>query len=184
VEGLDPEDRNPDNNRAIEETTIFRPPPPCADLTVNVKSPNRVKVGQKFAYTVTARNLGPADVRNAILTSRLPRSVKFVRAPAGCRYNRATNKVACDLGDMPAGSKKQRKIVVKAQKVGTVRLQGCAVKSGTPDCDPSNNTLGSAGARSADGEQSQPVSGVGPETTVIAGPDGSSPQQGSSREEE
>src|SRR5918998_72727 len=174
VEGLEPEDRNPDNNRAVEETTIFRPPPPCADLTVNVKSPNRVKVGQKFAYTVTARNLGPADVSDAVLTSRLPRSVKFVRAGAGCRYDRAANKVTCALGDMPVGSKKQRKIVVKAQKAGTVSLQGCAVKSGTPDCDSSNNRLGSAGARSAGGEQSQPVSGVGPETTVVNVKEGSS----------
>ena len=174
VEGLEPEDRNPDNNRAVEETTIFRPPPPCADLTVNVKSPNRVKVGQKFAYTVTARNLGPADVSDAVLTSRLPRSVKFVRASAGCRYDRASNRVTCDLGDMPVGSKEQRKIVVEAQKAGTVSLQGCAVKSGTPDCDSSNNRLGSAGARSAGGEQSQPVSGVGPETTVVNVKEGSS----------
>ena len=84
------------------------------------------------------------------------------------------DRVTCDLGDMPVGSKEQRKIVVEAQKAGTVSLQGCAVKSGTPDCNPSNNRLGSAGARSAGGEQSQPVSGVGPQTTVVNVKEGSS----------
>ena len=182
----DTPDPDLDNNQDDEETTILRPTPPCADLTVKVKSPDRVKVGQRFPYTVTVRNPGPADVSDVVLTSRLPRSVQFVRAPTGCRYDRATRKVTCDLGDMPVGSEKQRRIVVKALEVGTVTLPGCAVRSGTPPCVPSNNTLDSAGARSAGGDEPRAPSAVGPETTVVvvAGPDGSSPQQGSSREEE
>ena len=149
----------------------------CADFAVRIKAPSRVKVGQKFPYTVTARNLGPVDVPDAVLTSRLPRSVKFVRASAGCRYDRASNRVTCALGDMPVGSKEQRRIVVKAQKPGSVRLQGCAVQSGTPECDPSNNQLRlTGGARSPSGDEPRAPSGVGPVTTVVAAesPGGSS----------
>ncbi len=62
----------------------------------------------------------------------------------------------------PGRGEKKRKIVVKAQKAGTVRLRGCGVKSGTPDCGGSNNRLGSTEAESS--------GGVGPETTAITDP--------------
>jgi hypothetical protein len=110
-------------------------------------------------------------VSDAVLTSRLPGSVDFVRAGQGCRYDRATNKVTCDLGDVAAGERKQRKIVVNAQEAGTVRLQSCAVRSGTPECNPSNNQLGTTAVRSEAPTVPQDVPGVGPETKVMSSPE-------------
>ena len=128
--------------RCSTATVTVTVAPPRADLAVRVINPKQVRVGNTFGYTVTVTNRGPDTARNVVSRTRIPNSVRFVRAPAGCSYNPRNRTVTCKLGTMPDDASRSRKIVVKAVRPGRASIQGCYVWSNTPDLNRSNNRTG------------------------------------------
>jgi uncharacterized repeat protein (TIGR01451 family) len=63
--------------------TLFFTAIPITNLSVTVNdSPDPLTLGNNVTYTVTVKNLGPAAVRNVVLSEFLPRNVTFVSASA------------------------------------------------------------------------------------------------------
>lgn len=136
--------------------------PPRADLSVRIGAPNRVRLGKNFRYSITTRNNGPDAARNVASRIVLPRNVRVVAVPRGCRANRST--VVCDLGEISDGAAKRSNITVRPTKAGSIRLRGCSISSSTPDPNASNNGLNQSQSSARTLSSTAPEN---PETSVL-----------------
>ncbi len=93
-----------------------------ADLQLsNTSSPNPATQGQRFAYTLTVTNAGPAPTSDVNVSDQLPSGVRFVEATAsqgvcstGYQY------VRCALDTLAGGHTATVTITVNATQAGTV----------------------------------------------------------------
>jgi large repetitive protein len=114
--------------------------PPRADAVISTSAPNRVTVGQRFAYTINVANRGPDTAQNVILRSNVPRAVTFVSAP-NCTYAAGQRRLTCNLGDLGRGDTRSRKVNVRAARAGDTTLRA-SISSDTQDPVPNNNDAG------------------------------------------
>ena len=79
--------------------------PAAADLELTkVATPDPVPPGGALTYTLTARNLGPADAVRVGLFDPLPAGATFVSVNgAGWSCGQASGRVACELASLAAG---------------------------------------------------------------------------------
>jgi uncharacterized repeat protein (TIGR01451 family) len=127
-------DPNPSNDTGTDMDFLV----PAADVSVVMTAapgPRRVR------YTITVRNLGPADAENVVLSDRLPPQTVFVAqaqtsGPAfvlGNNGNQITNTI--DL--LPTGATATFLVFATARR-GRI-LNVASVSSVTPDLAPGNN---------------------------------------------
>jgi uncharacterized repeat protein (TIGR01451 family) len=128
---------NPGDNSASEETLVV----PHADLSLSKSAPPTVYRDSLFEYTLTASNLGPSIAENVILTDALPGNVAYeysVNAYGSCSHNSDNHTVTCTLGEIPAGSSREIKIIVTPTIDGPL-LNTATITSNTDDLVPGNN---------------------------------------------
>ena len=98
-------------------------PGDVADLRVTKSdSPDPVTVDNVLTYTIEVANLGPQGATGVTLTDRLPGTVDFVSASAGCELQ--GRRVTCNLGALAASGQASRETVtirVRPQRPGTIR---------------------------------------------------------------
>jgi len=96
--------------------------------------------GAPFAYTLTAKNLGPAAAPGVTLIDTLPAGAAFSSASAGCAE--AAGVVTCDLGTLNAGTSAVVNVTV-LPGAGTPSMTNAAsLAGGGVDPNPGNNTAG------------------------------------------
>jgi uncharacterized repeat protein (TIGR01451 family)/fimbrial isopeptide formation D2 family protein len=73
-----------------------------ADLAIEKKADREnIAGGENITYTLTARNLGPSDATNVVVTDEIPAGTTFVKADSpSCTF--AGGVVSCAAGDMVA----------------------------------------------------------------------------------
>ncbi|MDD5033396.1 MAG: CARDB domain-containing protein [Methylococcaceae bacterium] len=150
-------DPDPSNNVASATVSVVAPTNNPADLAVTISAnPEPVIVGNALTYTLSVSNKGPGDASGVNLNVTLPIDVvKIVSAvpaftpatattPAyGCSISAKDNTVACQLGNILAGSAVQPVIVVTPSQAGSLGATA-SVSSGQVDPNLSNNTSSAA----------------------------------------
>ena len=112
-----------------------------ADLAVSIhSSPAYVSLSQNLTNVILAANQGPDLAPATLLSITLPTNATFVSAQTSLgSYFKSSDKVYCQLGDLPAGQTATVTVILAPTSTGTV-TQTAALSSLASDPDPSNNT--------------------------------------------
>ena len=126
----------------ITNNDVAPPPPDRADVRLaKTGPPSPPELGDRFAYTITVSNAGPAVARGVIVTDDLPRDLVLAGVPTGCVSTPipGSRRVTCSLGDIAPGGGSTRRIVL------TVRARIDCEFVGTSGAD-SDADIGSSGS--------------------------------------
>lgn len=97
-----------------------------------------VLLGADFDYTFYARNNGPSDAEDVVITATLPDAVRWVSGGAVCKA--AGQAVTCELGTLKAGEERAVSITVHAVSLTSQPVKSASlIRSATPDGVLSNN---------------------------------------------
>lgn len=114
---------------------------PSADLQLsNTSSPNPATQGQRFDYTLTVTNAGPAPTADVNLSDQLPSGVRLVEAvPSQGVCSKGYQYVRCALDTLAGGHTATVTITVNAIQAGTV-YNTASVVGREYDANPGNNS--------------------------------------------
>jgi len=120
--------------------------PPAADLALSARArPDRVRVGDRFAYTLTLTNHGPDRATSVVVRAQLPGQVRFLSARVsrgGSCTGRGT--VVCRFSSLRPGD--QVRVVITVQAVRTGHTRSAARVSGAQSDPRRSNNVAVAGA--------------------------------------
>ena len=132
----DTSDPNPANDTASATVTAS----PSADVALTKTATQAAVAGTAFAYTITARNLGPSLARDVVVTDTVPDAVavETVTPDAACDLD--GQAVTCTFAALPPGEDRQIVIAGTLAAAFTGPLENTATATAaTPDPDPANN---------------------------------------------
>lgn len=139
---------NGDGTSTGEDRTFMTPAapakpkaaPPAADLALGARArPGRVRLGDRFAYTLTLTNHGPDRATGVVVRDRLPGQVRFVSvrvSRGGSCTGRGT--VVCRFSSLRSGGQVRVVITVRAVRTGHTR-NAARVSGAQHDPRPANN---------------------------------------------
>ncbi|MFB6456178.1 gliding motility-associated C-terminal domain-containing protein [Chitinophaga sp. Hz27] len=135
-----PEDNIPGNNSDTKTLT----PKPSADVQI-VKTVDNLNpdVLSTVTYTLTAKNAGPSDAANVVVTDKIPTGIEPVAPlPSGMTYNAATRTFTWNLGTMVSGATQSNTIQTQVQAdIDRSNFTNTATITTTDhDPTPANNT--------------------------------------------
>lgn len=138
VVSSDTPDPDPGNNTDTAEVEVET----AADLSVSKQGTSAPAIpGQRFQYDITARNGGPSDAAEVLLTDAAPISLLTPEFSADGGATWAPWSSPYGLGILPAGESRTVQLRGTVSPAAEGTLQNTAVvASATPDPDPSNNT--------------------------------------------
>lgn len=117
-----------------------------ADLAViNTDAPDPVAVRANLTDTVTVQNNGPAAAHAVSLTDQLAADATFVSATAtqgSCARTGTGGRegdLVCALGTIDAVQSATVTIVVRPSRAGVTLTNTAAVRTGSPDPNPTND---------------------------------------------
>ena len=122
-------------NNTVSTTTNATPTADVEMLKRTVGEPV-VALGNTLTYVVSALNHGPSPAANVVVTDRLPDSMTFVSASAGCSHD--SGAVTCTRAVLALGEAAAYEIVVRPTAVGAW-INAAEVTSATLDLVPDNN---------------------------------------------
>ncbi|MBV7530548.1 gliding motility-associated C-terminal domain-containing protein [Chitinophaga sp. sic0106] len=137
-----PEDIDLTNNTA----TVNLSPKPSADLQViKTASADSVNVNSNVSYTLTARNNGPSNATNVVITDQLPAGIQLIESSMapGMMYNPTTRLLTWPIGAMAAGAADISQVITAkvTEDIDRTRFANTAVISAAEhDSKPANNT--------------------------------------------
>jgi uncharacterized repeat protein (TIGR01451 family) len=128
--------------------SIFDAHLPLADLSLSMtESPNPIRHGTNFTYTIRVGNNGPDTATNLAVTDPLPNGSTFVSVTPStgtCSHPTlgATGTVNCPLGNLAKGSTATVKLVLRDTAAARSTLTNSAKGlSAIPDQNPGNNVV-------------------------------------------
>ncbi|MHC4499126.1 MAG: DUF11 domain-containing protein, partial [Planctomycetota bacterium] len=141
VEVFNADDPIPDNDTAVENTTVIR----SADLQVTKSdTPDPVVAGEELTYTIQVTNNGPSDATGVTLTDDLPGGVTFVSSiPGFPTCTEAGGEFTCGPVDLAPGPSDPVTIVVAVHAStpdGTILSNSASVTANEHDPDQDNNS--------------------------------------------
>lgn len=108
-----------------------------ADVSTAISgSPEPATLGGEVTYLVSAKNSGPDDAPDVVVTGTLPAGLAFVSG-SGC--NASAGGFTCPLGTLFLGNQPLATVVVRANAAGSHTV-GVSVTSGASDPRPANNS--------------------------------------------
>jgi uncharacterized repeat protein (TIGR01451 family)/LPXTG-motif cell wall-anchored protein len=136
----DSSDPNPDNDTALEDTTIAV----AADLSVNkTATPDPVSPGDDVIYTIIYSNAGPSSAVDAVVVDTLPPGVVFQSAtPDSGTCDELGGVVSCRVGAVGVGTDGSIVVIVTVPSIaasGPLTNQ-VEISSVTTDPTPGDNT--------------------------------------------
>lgn len=131
-------DPDPRNNTAVASGTIST----LADVSITKSfAPGAPVAGENVTYTLTARNDGPSDARDVVLTDPLDPQTTYVSATVDgepCTFDGTT--VLCPVGTLAPGATATATVTVTLAPAANAVVQNTAVvTTTTSDRDPSDN---------------------------------------------
>jgi len=129
------------NNAATVSIAIATPPPQSADLSISkTDSVDPVTFGERFTYTLTARNLGPSSASNVIIRDPLPAGLVFVSAAGAGLTCTGGGVIDCRASSaLASGQQLVVTVTVDAPSVRGSITNQATVESSTTDPVASNN---------------------------------------------
>jgi uncharacterized repeat protein (TIGR01451 family) len=127
------------NNTASVSDNVFD----SADLSITTdETPNPVRIGTNFAYTLSIGNDGPTPATAVEVDDTLPSGATFVSASGtGWTCSNSGNDVTCTLASLNANSSASAiTIVATAPATAQTMSNTATVSSATSDPDTTNNT--------------------------------------------
>lgn len=102
-----------------------------ATLKVKKSAPSSVRIHKEFTYTIKVTNSGTDNSNNTVLTDKIPSSetLKHVSASHGITCSHSGKTVTCKLGRLASGSSGTVKIVVAANKTGSIKNTATATNA-------------------------------------------------------
>jgi uncharacterized repeat protein (TIGR01451 family) len=113
-----------------------------SDVSVDALAPaGTVAVGGQAQVTLTARNAGPSDARDVVLTTTLPAAAQALVLDPRCSVSGRT--VTCRLGTVAVGASSPVVITVTALRAfsGALLGAGAGVSTSGRDPQPANDSL-------------------------------------------
>ncbi|RLL52301.1 DUF11 domain-containing protein [Mariprofundus sp. EBB-1] len=138
---------NPRNDHSVLFTTVQKPVPAKADMSISMKSiPEKVLVGDTFEYVLTIRNHGPASAASTKISTQVPFSTEFISITSNQGQCAAPpnagglSVLTCNLGSLMHDDLATVTVKLRAPlKSGTVTGQA-NISSETDDPDLKNNS--------------------------------------------
>ncbi len=145
IASLTPDPVLNDNTRMLSiaiDTSAPPPPPGSADLSITkTDSADPVAFTERFTYTLTARNAGPAVANQVVVRDTLPTGVTFVSAAgAGFTCTGGAAIVCTAANALVAGQQLSVLVTVDAGNVAGTVTNSATVSSSTTDPAAANNT--------------------------------------------
>lgn len=107
----------PDPDPSDNDDSVDTPVKADADVQiVKTASPSNPRPGDTVTYTLKAKNNGPGQAKNVVVTDTLPVGVTFVGADAPC--TQAAGTVTCALGTLEAGEEVTLEVKVTVDQWG------------------------------------------------------------------
>ncbi len=130
------------NNSASLSIPLTATPPQSADLAITkADSADPVAFGDRFSYTLTARNLGPGPANNVVIRDLLPASLAFVSVGGAGLVCSGGAAVECRAtAPLAVGQQLQVVVTVDAPTERGSISNTATVESGTPDPASGNNS--------------------------------------------
>ena len=139
-------DPNTGNNNASVSIALATAPPQSADLSISkVDSADPVAFGERYSYTLTARNLGPGPASNVVIRDLLPSSLVFVSATGAGVTCTGSSAVECRAAaPLASGQQLQVTVTVDAPEVRGSINNEATVEASTTDPVAGNNRAAQA----------------------------------------
>ena len=117
-----------DPNLSNNTSTVVTPVTASVDLVIEKSGlPEHVKAGHQLTYTLKARNDGPSDATDVVVTDTLPPGVTYVSSSLPNATSYANGKVTINLGKLAGkASAADTTIVVNVDEATTGTLQNKA----------------------------------------------------------
>lgn len=160
------------NNGANLSIAVTSAPPQGADLSITkTDSADPVAYGERFSYTLTVRNAGPAAASGVVIHDPLPSSLSFVSATGvGLACTGGANVACTAAAPLAAGQQLSVQVTVDAPgSAGTIN-NSASVQATTSDPVAANNSASQStvvNAPSGEDAEEQLNQGIGGDT--IAG---------------
>lgn len=136
----------PNDNSAVFsiaiDTSTPPPPPGSADVSITkTDSADPVAFAERFTYTLTARNAGPAAANQVVVRDTLPAGITFVSAAgAGFTCTGGAAIVCTATNPLAAGQQLSVLVTVDAGSEAQTITNSATVSSTTTDPSAANNT--------------------------------------------
>ena len=145
IASLTPDPSSVDNLAILSiniDTTTPPPPPGTADLSITkTDSADPVVFAERFTYTLTARNLGPAAASNVVIRDTLPAGLGFVSAAgAGLACTGGASIVCTATAPLTAGQQLSVLVTVEAGSAAASITNSTSVSTSTTDPVVTNNS--------------------------------------------
>jgi uncharacterized repeat protein (TIGR01451 family)/fimbrial isopeptide formation D2 family protein len=144
-----------------------------ADLAIEKKADQENVVGgENLTYTLTAKNLGPSDATNVVVTDEVPEGTEFVKAGAkpgklgSCNF--AAGMVTCDVAALPNGETTEFEIEVAVESGRLTPITNVAEIEGEED-DPVEPNDKAEVETEIGGTAKLKIEKIGPEKPVLLG---------------
>ena len=112
-----------------------------ADLAVSKTGPASVNPTNRFSYSITVINHGPAPAVSVVVSDSLPVNLTFISATAGGTTNASLTNVFWTVSNLASGAVVNLGLTVQAPAIGVVS-NWVVVGSSTADSNLVNNTAG------------------------------------------
>lgn len=136
-----PDPVTPNNSTNVNVAVTAGPPLQGADLSISkTDSADPVAYGERFSYTLTVRNLGPAAASGVIVRDPLPAGLAFVSAAGtGLACTGGANIVCTAAASLPSGQQLTVLVTVDAPATAGSITNEATVESSTSDPVAANN---------------------------------------------
>ncbi|HEY4278469.1 MAG TPA: isopeptide-forming domain-containing fimbrial protein [Conexibacter sp.] len=117
-----------------------------ADVSITNDGPPRYTAGTDYTWTLDARDNGPSDAQNVLVSDPLPARTRFVSVDnPDCSYDGAARTVRCDFGTMAVGAERTIAITVHVDPSTTTDplIDTGTVSTTTSGDAPGNNVAAS-----------------------------------------
>ena len=112
----------PADNAGTASFTVAAPAPTPVALSISKTASDATpKLGERFAYTITARNAGTVEAPGVVVTDALAAALELVGAEPSQGACAGARAVRCELGTVPAGGEASVIVRVVPRRAGALR---------------------------------------------------------------
>lgn len=127
----------PDEACDPQTSTVTAPIATAADLEVTKTATGDALAGTDMHWSIAAKNLGPSDAQQVVITDELPEGLSATSAPKGCELDASGKVITCLIDRLAVGDDTSFDITTRIDPSHTGPIANTVEVSGpTPDPNP------------------------------------------------